>query len=294
VALRAVNIISASRRSDIPAFYMPWFMNRLKAGYACYPNPFSGQSHRVSLEPGAVHSIVFWSKYYGPLLKHWDELAERGYHGYFHYTITGEPRVLEPHTPPWEQAVEVFRALARRTSPRHVQWRFDPIVLTDELDAAFYLQRFRELASALDGATRRCYFSFVTNYGKVVRRFAQAGIRFREPALDEQQALVAALAGVAGEHGITLYSCCGDALATGRVQKAHCIDGDLLAELFPERPLAAKLNPTRAQCGCTASRDVGAYDTCPFGCVYCYANRSHAAALTRFKAHDASAEMLAA
>ncbi len=266
------NIISASRRTDIPAFYMPWFMHRLRAGTVSYPNPFGGQNHTLSLRPEDVHSIVFWSKFYGPFLCHVDELQAQGYAFYAHYTITGAPPCLEPNVPHWEQAVQVFRTLAARTSPRHVQWRFDPILLTDDLDAAFYLDRFRQIAAALEGATTRCYFSFATFYTKVTRRLEKAGIRFIDPPLEARQALVETLAAAASNHGMTLYSCCQADLLSARVRPAHCVDADLLAELFPDRPLTRTARPTREQCGCFASRDIGMYDTCPFGCLYCYAN----------------------
>ena len=120
----------------------------------------------------------------------------------------------------------------------------------------------------------------------------QAGIQFYDPPLDEKQALVEKMADVADECGITLYACCQDGLVAGRVQKAHCVDGDLLEELFPERPLAAQPRPTRDQCGCVASRDIGMYDTCPYGCVYCYANQSHQVALARFRKHVPEAAIL--
>lgn len=287
-----LTIISASRRTDIPAFYMPWLMNRLRAGTVSYPNPFNGQVHTVSLRPEHVHSIVFWSKYYGPFLPHIDALQAGGYRFVCHYTITGAPRALEPRVPDWLQAAMALRQLAKRTSPRHVLWRFDPIVFTDELDAAFYLGRFRSLTRALEGATERCYFSFAVFYGKVQRRLGQQGIRAHDPPLDEKRALVAALAEIAGEHGITLYACCQDDLVDERIHKAHCVDGDLLAELFPDRPPVTTPRPTRDGCGCLASRDIGMYDTCAYGCVYCYANHSHAAALAHRRAHDPTAEML--
>lgn len=267
-------------------------MNRLRAGFVRYPNPFSGEIHTVSLKPEDVHSIVFWSKHYGPFLPHVNELEERGYRFYCHYTITGAPRALEPRVPEWPQAARVLRELAERIGPRRVLWRFDPILFTDELDAAFYLGRFRDIAEALAGATERCYFSFAVFYGKVEQQLRQAKVRYFDPPPEEKQALVEALADAADECGITLHACCQDALVSGRVQKAHCVDGDLLAALFPERPHVAELRPTREQCGCTASRDIGVYDTCPFGCVYCYANRSRQAALRRFKAHDPAGEML--
>jgi hypothetical protein len=289
-----LNIISASRRTDIPAFYMPWLMNRLRAGSVGYPNPFSGEVYTISLQPEDVHSIVFWSKHYAPLLPHVDELEEWGYRFYFHYTITGAPRALEPHVPEWRRAVKVFRTLAERTSPRHVQWRFDPILFTDQLKAEFYVERFREIITALAGATERCYFSFAVFYGKVERQLQRAGIRFHDPTPEEKQALTEAMADIAAEWGITLHACCQDALVTGQVQKAHCVDGDLLAELFPDRPHVSQLRPTREQCGCVASRDIGMYDTCPYGCLYCYANQSREVALRRFRAHDPEGGMLVA
>ncbi len=288
-----LNIISASRRTDIPAFYMPWLIKRLQAGFVSYPNPYNGQVYTVSLRPEDVHSIVFWSKHYEQLLPHLDELTERGYRFYFHYTITGASRVLEPHAPGWQRAVQVFRELAKRTSARHVQWRFDPILFTDELGAEFYIERFRDLATALSGMTQRCYFSFAVFYGKVGRQLRRMRIRFHDPATEDKQALVKAMADIADECGITLYACCQDALVTKRVQKAHCIDGGLLAELFPDRPLISKFKPTRKQCGCVVSRDIGMYDTCPHGCAYCYANQNHQAALRRFRAHKPEAQMLA-
>jgi DNA repair photolyase len=285
-------IISASRRTDIPAFYMPWFMHRLRAGSASYPNPFNGAVHSVSLVPKDVHSIVFWSKFYGPFLHHVDELQDRGYRFICHYTITGASRELEPHVPHWEAAVDVFRTLAERTSPRHVLWRFDPIVITPDNDAARTLTRFRDLARALTGYTERCYFSFASYYGKVVRRMKRAAIAYCDPPLEEKQALVEQMADLADACGITLHACCQDALLGDQVYKAHCVDGDLLAALFPDRPAITKANPTREQCGCVTSRDVGMYDTCPYGCVYCYANASHAAAVKRRQRHDPTGETL--
>jgi hypothetical protein len=173
-----------------------------------------------------------------------------------------------------------------------VQWRFDPILFTEELTADHTLSRFRDIASALAGATERCYFSFASFYGKVRRRLVQAGIRAVDPPIEEKLALTEALADIADGCGMALYACCQEALVGGRVHRASCVDGDLLAELFPDRPHVTKRQPSRDGCGCVASRDIGVYDTCPYGCVYCYANQSHEAALARHRAHDREGEML--
>jgi hypothetical protein len=188
--------------------------------------------------------------------------------------------------------MDVFRTLAKRTSPRHVLWRFDPIVATPDFDADEILARFRTLAHALTGYTERCTFSFASYYGKVTRRMQKAKIATVDPPLEGKQALLDRIADVADNCGIRLYACCQDALLSERIQKAHCVDGDLLAELFPDRPHVSQINPTREQCGCVTSRDIGMYDTCPYGCVYCYANASHTAVVKHRQQHDPAGEML--
>ncbi len=287
-----MNIISASRRTDIPALYMNWFMNRLEEGFARYPNPFGGAIHTVSLRPEDVHSIVFWSKHYGPLLAHLDAILGRGYACCFHYTITAVRGKLEPHVPDWETGVRILKELARRTSPGNVLWRFDPILLADEWGPEYYLRRFREMSHALAGSTRRCYFSFVALYGKVSKLLARGNVEYREPDVEEKRSMAEAMAEMAQEAGMTLHACCQEELVSPAIRQARCIDGELLAELYPDRPAVTELRPTRKGCGCMASRDIGMYDTCTLGCLYCYANQGREVALKRWRSHDPPGEIL--
>ncbi len=291
------HIISASRRSDIPAFFADWFMARIRAGEVEYRNPFGGKNQRVSLRPEKVHSIVFWSKDYRPLLPHLDELEARGYHLFFHFTITGAPRILEPHVPESTVAAETLAYLSTRFSPKHVIWRFDPILFSAILEEKHYLEQFASLAKTLRGKTRRCYFSFVCFYSKVKKRLARAPIAgCYDPPLERKRALAAKLAEIASDCHMELYSCCNDALVqpgakkgrcvdgdplplnselstlNSQVKKGRCIDGELLAELFPDRPPITEVRPTRTECGCYASVDIGTYGTCRHGCLYCYAS----------------------
>jgi hypothetical protein len=267
-------IISASRRSDIPAFHADWFMERVRAGFVEVHNPFvGGRFYRVSLRPEDVHSIVFWSKDYRPLLPYLDELDARGLPLFFQFTITGLPQLYEPRVPPTEVTCETLIYLARRYGADKVNWRFDPLLFSAALQEDYYLQRFRELAAILEGHTQRCIFSFVHFYAKVQRRIIRlAGMGVFDPPLERKRALSVQLAENAAAHGMGLYSCCSDELLQPNVQKSHCIDGELLAELFPERPLTTKLQPSRETCGCSASRDIGAYNSCDHACIYCYAN----------------------
>jgi hypothetical protein len=268
-------IVSASRRTDIPAYYGEWFMNRVRAGWAVSRNPFNRKAVRVALAPSAVTGFVFWSKDYRPFLRHLDELDARGYQAVFMFTITGLPRVFEPRVPDTETAVETFRRLSRRYSPQRLLWRYDPIVVTNRTGADYHLRRFEELCRKLEGYTTRCYTSFASLYPKVKRRLRslrRAGIEPVILAEPEQAALAARMAEIAARHGIEVYACCNDHLVGGLVKKAHCVDANLLAALAGVGVSAYRPRPTRRECGCYESVDIGMYDTCLYACVYCYAN----------------------
>ena len=149
-------IISASRRTDIPAFYAEWMVRRLREGYCTVPNPFNrNQVSRISLRPEDVDAIVFWTRNPRPLMPYLDELDSRGYRYYFQFTILGYPREIDPKSPPAATAVEAFCELAERLGPRRVIWRYDPIVFTGITPPAFHQENFQRLAESLRGHTRR-------------------------------------------------------------------------------------------------------------------------------------------
>jgi hypothetical protein len=290
------NIVSVSRRTDVPAFHARWFLRRLEEGFAEYRNPFGGKIHRVSLLPEDVRAFVFWTRNPAPLMRGLARI-ERPF--YFLYTLNGYPRALERSTPPLARSIATFRRLAGRIGPERVRWRYDPILLSRETDAAFHLRNFEKIARSLEGATEECLFSFVDVYGKVRRNMAAVpeGFGLLDAPLRKRRALTRELAGIAGRYGIRLLACCEDDLVTagaggaGAVGKARCVDPGLIGRLAPsERP--ETLRPTREECGCAASRDIGAYDTCPHGCVYCYANASPEAAIRRYRKCDPALAMV--
>jgi hypothetical protein len=267
-------IISASRRTDIPAWHMEWFMRSLEAGEVTVKAPYSEKIITVSLKPGDVPGFVFWSKNYRPLLPHLDRIEAVSPNFYFHFTITGAPMELEPHSPPPGEAVKDFIHLARRFSPGHVMWRFDPLCITDGYSFEQHLERFNRIAGDLEKDANACTISFVQPYAKVLRNFKRQGA----PALvdltaAQKQDYSGRLAKAAGEHGIRLLACCNDLLLSDRIGKAHCIDEYHLSELRGI-PISAPVPfaPTRKECGCTRSLDIGAYGTCRSGCLYCYAS----------------------
>jgi hypothetical protein len=283
-------IISASRRSDIPAFYSRWFLRRLEEGYCEWIHPFTGKVGRVSLRPEDCLAIVFWTRNPEPLFPALRDLESCGHLPCFHFTVTGYPKPLESHNPELALSLRRLRELALRVGPESVIWRYDPIVVSSKTPLAFHLEQFASIARGLEGATRRVYFSFVDRYGKTRQQFERLsrehGIEFPEPDARERRDLVLRLRDAAAQHGMTLYACCEDELVGEGVEKGRCIDLEWIRRLRTDVRERPPRRPTRQQCGCTESVDIGAYDTCAFGCCYCYATRSREAALTRLREHD--------
>jgi Domain of unknown function (DUF1848) len=283
-------VISVSRRTDIPAFYTEWFMNRLRAGFCHWMNPFGGQVYRVSLLPGDCLALVFWTRNARPLIPHVADLRARGFHFYFQYTINGYPREIDSHAPPAGAAVAAFRRLAELMGPGLVMWRYDPVILSSATPVSYHVERFESLSAALQGSTDRCYVSFLDSYGKTERNLRRVndelGLRLRRPEVAEQREPLARFVEIASDRGMTVHACCDEAALDLGVEQAHCIDADVIRRLRPDVDARLKLVPSRPGCGCAQAVDIGAYDTCTFGCVYCYATNSRQAAVNRRSHHD--------
>lgn len=288
-------IISASRRTDIPAFYGDWFMARLAQGFAGVVNPFGGQKYIIPLKPNDVVCFVFWSKNFAPFLENLKTIERMSYRFYFNYTVTGIPSIFESNVNKPE-ALNALKTLSRMYSPRHINWRYDPIIISSISDYRFYVDDFRKIASQLAGFVQRCYFSYVVEYGKVKRNFAKFekthSLQIAPADQNLKIELANELADIAAEYGIEMFSCCGDYLVNSRIKKAHCIDAAVIEELFYPAGLQYNQKPTRDQCGCTESTDIGAYDTCPGGCIYCYANANKQAASNAFTKHNPNSAFL--
>lgn len=258
-------------------------------------NPFGGRKYIVSLRPQDVICFVFWSKDFSPFIQNLKLIDELGYKFYFNYTVTALPSLFENNVEK-QSAIETLKQISKTYSPRHINWRFDPIILSETYDRDFYIRAFEELAAGFTGYVERCYFSFVTQYYKVVRNFEElertTGLRITDCSRDFKVELANDLAAIAARYGIRMFSCCDDYLINDDIKKAHCIEGRIIESLFFPDGFAYKEKPTRSQCGCTESTDIGTYDTCPHGCVYCYANANKHTATRAFNNHDKESAFL--
>lgn len=290
-------IVSASRRTDIPGFYARWFMERVRQGFCLVGNPFNpAQVSRVSLRPGDVDCVVFWTRHGRPLLPLLDELEARGLRPVFLYTILDYPRAIDPACPPLPRSLDTFARLAAKLGPERLTWRYDPILLSERTDRDYHVRQFQRIATALRGATRRVVTSFMLPYRKASARLAgleKSGMRARDLTRDDAAALLPELAALARGNGMELRACGHEEDFTGfGVGRARCIDPAWLnAALGLALPDATDPSQ-RPACNCAPSRDIGAYDTCGFGCAYCYATASPARARANLRAHDPAAPAL--
>jgi hypothetical protein len=264
-------VISASRRTDIPAFYPGWFLNRLKAGYVFVKNPYSQKLFRVSLRPEDVSAFVFWSKNYSPLLSKLESVEKTTKNLFFHFTITANNE-LELDTPYFSDAIRDYLFIVRRYSSEQIVWRYDPICITDKLPFEVHEERFMRCAEMLMGYSRKCIISFVHPYKKVLANLEKhTDHTILELSTEKKKEYAIRLATRADAYGIQLYTCCNDYLLSNTILKASCIDGQYLSTTF-KTAVDTRQTATRKECACTISIDIGAYDTCAHGCIYCYAN----------------------
>ncbi|MBM4327684.1 MAG: DUF1848 domain-containing protein [Deltaproteobacteria bacterium] len=272
-----MHIISASRRTDIPALHAAWFMNRIRAGRVRVISPFGPRVFEISLLTEDVLGIVFWTKNAAPLLKYLDELRNRGYCFSFLYTVNNYPAFLEPGTPKLGHTMKIVETLAKKLGPRGLRWRYDTIVMTEKLDRSWHTSNFRNLCASLAGFTSECIFSFCDYYRKTKRNMSLRVPDHIKPSEAECRDMAEELAHIARDRKISLLSCAHDFLVSERIGKARCIDAEAMAHVVDstrrqEALRRLKTAPSRNGCGCAASKDIGAYDTCAQGCVYCYAN----------------------
>ncbi len=280
-------VLSASRRTDVPAFYMDWFMDRLRRGFFDLENPFSRAVSTISARPEDVHSIVFWSKDYGPFLsaERDRELFALGYFPYFLFTVNSESTDLEPRVPPLARRVQQLSALAGLRGPSAVTWRFDPVCFFERGGrAGDNLGDFERIArAASEAGITRCVASFMDPYRKIGKRLAsRPGFAFREPPMEERARVLLWMKEVLDSLCIRLFLCCEkevlDVLGPDSGILPHaCVDHGLLAGLYGPGGLSfARDRGQRAAagCGCHESRDVGVYrlHPCPHACLFCYAN----------------------
>lgn len=281
-------ILQTGLRTDIPAFYTPWFLGRLEEGYVLTRNPYNPrQVTSYRLDPAVVDCIGFCTKNPAPMLPHLDKLAAFGQHWFV--TITPYGSDIEPHVPPKTQVMADFRRLSDILGPQRVTWRYDPILLTGTYTVERHLADFSAMCTALEGATDACVISFIDLYDKVKRNFPE----IRAVSREERLQLGQEMADIAARCGIRLKSCCeGEELAAFGVDCSGCMTLSVYEKALGCRLNAPRRSKSSRGCLCHLSADIGAYNTCGHGCRYCYANTDEKRVWATMSQHDPASPLL--
>ena len=281
-------IISTGSRTDIPAFYADWFANRLKDGYVYVRNPFNmTYITKYVLHPSVVDLICFCSKNPKPMLQYLDLLKPYGM--YWYVTITGFGRDIEPRVPDAMDVVETFKKISDFAGVDSVGWRYDPIFLDDKYTVDYHLERFEQIATALDGYTKDCVISFIDLYQKVKKNFPEARVVEKEDRLYLGENMVK----IAKEYGMTLRPCGeGSELARFGADCSGCMTEAIYEKAVHNTMSFPKGKNARAECACYLGGDIGMYNTCLHMCRYCYANYDAKTVMDNNAAHDPLSPLL--
>lgn len=283
-------IISASRRTDIPAFYANWFLQRIESGYCLVANPFNPtQVRKVSLAQEDIDAVVFWTKYSGPLRARLPQLDAAGIPYYFLYTLTRYGRNLEARVPPVEKLLDDLLALSYQIGSHRIVWRYDPIIISREFSFQRHLEIFELLATALRGATHRIIISFIDYYAKTRKNMARYLNQFGPPIehpekIEGFEDFIVSLVSISANNNMEIQSC-AETISLERlgVAKGKCIDDNLIQRALGIKVTSRKDTGQRRECACVKSIDIGTYNTCVHGCSYCYATQNHRVASQNYR-----------
>lgn len=264
-------IISASRRTDIPAFYSSWFFNRIKEKVVLVPNPYNSKMvSRTSLDPGVIDCIIFWSKNPAPMLARLGELAPYNY--YFQFTLNPYGKEIEKNLPPLGKRIETFQRLSDKIGKEKVIWRYDPVFINDTYTGNFHREKFAEIAGLIHPYTEKCMVGFIDHYQHI--RTQTSLFRIGSLLQEDIEKIAVSFRKTALEYTFDIRTC------TEKINLSHlgipggaCIDNELIERIAGYPLTTRKDKNQREVCRCIESIDIGMYESCLNGCIYCYANR---------------------
>ena len=281
-------ILNTGNRTDIPAFFSQWFLNRVQEGYVLVRNPYNPQQvTRYLLEPETIDCITFCTKNPKPMLDKLDGLG--GFRQFWAVTITPYGQDIEPFVPAVADVMTSFCELSEKVGKQAVCWRYDPIFITEKYTVDFHIKAFRQMATELAAHTDMCVISFLDLYEKTKRNFPEG----RAVTKEERLAIGEAFAEIGARHGIEIYTCAeGDEMAQFGMNTSGCQSRQVLERAIGMPLEVPKSSMTREGCDCVLGCDVGAYHSCGHGCLYCYANYDTATVKSNLRRHDPDSPFL--
>lgn len=282
-------IINTGCRTDIPAFYSKWLINRIREGYVLVRNPYNpNQVTRYNLSPDVVDCLAFCTKNPEPMLKYLDEIDK--YKQYWFVTITPYGKDIEPNVPNKEKVIESFKKLSKHIGVNSIGWRYDPIFIGNNFDVNKHIYYFEKIAKELKNYTHNCTISFLDLYEKVKRNAPE----IKPPNHEEQIQIAKAFSKIGKENNMVIHSCCEKTYLSQYGLKCNgCMSKEIV-----EKAIGCNLNPPnsrknlRESCNCLMGNDIGAYNTCGHLCKYCYANANKGLVIENMKKHNDNSPFL--
>lgn len=281
-------ILNTGSRTDIPAYYSEWFYNRVKDGFVCVRNPYNPSLiHRYLLNSNVVDCLVFCTKNPGPMLNRLDELKE--FNQFWGITLTAYGKDIEPNVPNKFKIIEDIKCLVKRFGSKSVEWRYDPIFLSDKYTIDVHLRSFETIAKELSGYIEVCIISYIDLYQKTVKNFPNV----KEVSVEDQITITQACVRIGEKYNIRIKTCSENInLEKYGVDVRGCLTHEVIEKSINNYLNVPKLANARKGCDCLLGNDIGAYNSCGHGCVYCYANYDHKIVRNNMKKHNKKSPLL--
>ena len=281
-------IINTGCRTDIPAFYAKWLMNRIREGYVLVRNPYNpNQVTKYNLSPEVVDCLAFCTKNPGPMLTYLDKLDI--YKQYWFVTITPYGKDIEPNVPDKKKVIESFKKLSEHIGVDSIGWRYDPIFIGNGFDVNKHIACFEKIAKALKNYTYNCTISFLDLYEKVKRNAPN----IKPPTREEQIEMAKAFSKIGKENNMVIHACCEKTyLSQYGLQCNGCMSQEIVEKAINNTLHPPKRKNIRQECNCLMGNDIGAYNTCGHLCKYCYANANKQFVIENMKKHDDNSPFL--
>lgn len=281
-------ILNTGSRTDIPAYYSRWFYNRIREGYVLVRNPYyPSQVTKYILSPKVIDVIVFCTKNPAPMFDQISLLS--AFDTFWSVTITPYGRDIEPFVPDDRQVISSFQKLSDIIGQQKMSWRYDPILITEKYSLDHHISKFQKMAEMLQGYTEQCVVSFIDLYEKTKRNFPEA----RSVTDEEQRYLIHAMGEIAADYGMQIHLCCeSSSLVREHVDADGCLSKEVLEQAIGYKLDVPKKKTARDACACLLGADIGAYNTCGHGCLYCYANYDRETVIQNMKCHKEDSSLL--
>ena len=281
-------IINTGCRTDIPAFYAKWLMNRIREGYVLVRNPYNpNQVTKYNLSPEVVDCLAFCTKNPEPMLTYLYELDK--YKQYWFVTITPYGKDIEPNVPDKPKVMESFKKLSNHIGVDSIGWRYDPIFIGNGFDVDKHIECFEKIAKELKGYTHNCTISFLDLYEKVKRNAPH----IKPPTKEEQIEIAKAFSKIGKENDMVIHACCEKTyLSQYGLQCNGCMSQEIVEKAINNTLQPPKRKNLRQECSCLMGNDIGAYNTCGHLCKYCYANANKQFVIENMKKHDDNSPFL--